>query len=77
MIVARVDVGARERDVIEPPLDLDVAEQANDRRQLEADGNSPNLSVVHRDDLNLALAQKRDRFLPVDNFEGLVGRIEE
>ncbi|MNC92412.1 hypothetical protein D3C83_88380 [compost metagenome] len=77
MVVARVDVGARERHVIEAPLDLDIAEQADDRRQLEADRDGANLAVVHRDHLNLALAEKRDRLLPVDNLERLVRRVEK
>ena len=39
VIVARVDVRARKRDIVEAPSDLDVAQQADDRRQFEADGN--------------------------------------
>ena len=77
MIVARVDVRARERHVVEPPLDLDVAEQADDRRQLEAEGDRADLAVVDRDDLDLPLAPKRHRFLPVDDLERLVRRVQE
>src|SRR6202035_4149808 len=73
MIVSRVDVRSRERHVVEAPFDPDVAQQTDDRGQLEAERNGTDLSVVHRDDLNLALAPERDRFLPVDNLEGLVG----
>jgi len=77
VIIAGIDIGAGKRHVVESPLDLDVSKQANDGRELEADGNCPNLSVVHRDNLDLALAPKGDRLLPVDNFEGLVGRVEK
>src|SRR5262249_14162601 len=55
VIVAGVDVRARERHVIEAPLDFDVPEQANDRRQFEADGYGADLPVVHRDHLDLPL----------------------
>src|SRR5262252_6726190 len=41
VVVARVDVRARERHVVEAALDLDVAQQSDDRRQLETDGNAP------------------------------------
>ena len=34
-------------------------------------------AVVHRDDLDLPLAPERDRFLPVDDLEGLVRRVQE
>src|SRR3954469_840545 len=47
VVVARVDVRARERHVIEPALDLDVAEQPDDRRELETHRNGANLPVVH------------------------------
>ena len=77
MIVARIDVGAGERHVVESSLDPYVAKQPDDRRQLEADRNGPNLPVVHGDNLNLALAPKGDSLLPVDNLEGLIGRVEE
>src|SRR5438067_9837986 len=43
MVIARVDVGARERDVIEPPLDLDVPKEPDDRREPEADRDCPEL----------------------------------
>src|SRR5581483_7053109 len=50
VVVASVDVGPRERHVVEAPLDLDVAQQANDRRQLDAERNGANLAVVDVDD---------------------------
>src|SRR5687767_3803464 len=71
MLVARVNVGAREWDVIEPALDLDVSEEPDNRGQLEAERHGSHFPVVHRDDLNLALAPQRDRLLPVDNLERL------
>ena len=39
-VVPGVDVRARERDVVEPALDVDVPEKPNDRRQLEASHRS-------------------------------------
>src|SRR5262249_59629302 len=75
VIVAGVDVGARERNVVEAAFDADEAEEADDGRQLEAYGHRPNLAVVDRDHLDLPLAPERNRFLPVNYFEGFVGRI--
>ena len=34
-------------------------------------------AVVHRDNLDLALAPKRDRLLPVHDLERLVRRVQE
>ena len=45
--------------------------------QLETERNRPDFPVVHRDDLDLALAPERDRLLPVDNLERLVRRVQE
>src|SRR3954454_6412826 len=39
VLIARVDVRSREWNVVEASLDLDIAQQADDRRQLEAEGN--------------------------------------
>src|SRR5437667_12682468 len=77
MIVARVDIRARKRHIIEAPLDPDVAEQADHRRELEAERNRANLAVVDRDDLDFALAPERNRLLPMDNLEWLVRRVEK
>src|SRR5258708_20780728 len=71
MIVARVDVRARKRHVVEPPLDFDVPEQADDRRQLEADRHTTNVAVVDRNDLDLPLAPEPDPLLPVDDLHRL------
>src|SRR5687768_12036311 len=77
VIVARVDVLARERNVIEPAFDLDEAEEADDGGQLEADGHCPYLAVMDRDHLYLPLAPERNRLLPVDDFQRLVRRVQE
>ena len=77
MLVTCVNIGARKRHVVEAALYLDVAEQTDNRWEPEAEGNSPDFPVVHRDDLNLALAPERDRLLPVDNLEGLIGRVKK
>src|SRR5262249_3278306 len=77
MVVARVDICAREWHVIESSLDLDVPQQPDDGWQLETERNGADLSVVHRNNLDLALAPKRDRFLPVHDFERFVRRVEQ
>src|SRR5829696_2327911 len=55
VLVAGVDVGPRERDVIETAFDLDVAEQADHRRQLEGDRDGVDLAVVLPHHFDLAL----------------------
>src|SRR6185436_15158582 len=72
MVVSRVDVRPGKRHVIEPALDLDVPQKADARRQLEAERNRPDLPVVDGNDLDLALAPKRNGLLPVDNLERFV-----
>src|SRR5207253_4366226 len=77
MIVARVDVGARERNVIESAFDLDEAQEADDGGQPEAERHRPNLAVVDRDHLYLPLAPERNRLLPVNDLERLIRRVQE
>jgi len=77
MVVPGVDVGARKWDVIDVALNLDVAQQANDRWQLETEGHGPHFAVVHRDDLDLPLAPERHRFLPVDDLQRLVRGVQQ
>ena len=72
VVVARVDVRPRERNIVEASFDLDVAEEADDGGQLDAEGYCPNFPVVDRDHLHLPLAKQSDSLLPVDNLEGLV-----
>ena len=74
----RVDVRPRERHVVDPALDFDVAQEANDRGEFEAERHRTDLSVVvHRDDLDLPLAPQRDRLRPVHDLERLVRGVEE
>src|SRR5258708_25580502 len=77
VLVPRVDVRAREGDVVDLPLDLDVAEQPDDRRELEAERDRPDLPVVHGDDFDLPLAPEGDGLLPVDDLERLVRGVEK
>ena len=77
VIVSRVDVRARERHVIEPALDLDEAEEADDGGQLETDRNRPYLALVMRDHLHFSLAPERNGLLPVNDLERLVRRVQK
>src|SRR5829696_5552060 len=77
MLVACVDVRPGERDIVDLPLDLDVAEQTDDRGELEAKGYGPDLPVVHRNNFDLPLAPKGHRLLPVDDLQRLVRRVEK
>src|SRR5579872_3755099 len=77
MIVARVDVGPRKRHVVEVSLDLDEAQQPDDRRQLDRERDGMDFAVVLAYNLDLALEQERQRLLPVDNLQRLVRRVQE
>src|SRR5688572_31327772 len=77
MVVPGVDIGPRKRHVVDVALDLDVAQQADDRRQLEAEGWGPNFAFIRRNNLDLPLAPKRDSFLPVDDLEGFVRGVQK
>src|SRR5581483_5580786 len=77
VLVARVDVGARERHVVEAALDLDIAEQPDDRRQLEREGHGADFAVVLAYNLDLPLTEQRDRLLPVDDLQRLVRSVEQ
>src|SRR5687767_139487 len=77
VMVARVDIRPRKRDVIEAAADFDEAEEADDGGQLEADGHRPNLAVVDRDHLYLPLAPERNRLLPVDDLQRFVRGVQE
>src|SRR5262245_44498464 len=77
VVVAGVDIGPGEGNVIEAALDPDETEQPDDRGQLEADGHRPYLAVVDRDHLDLSLAPERDRLLPVNDLQRLVRRVQK
>ena len=44
---------------------------------LKLNDEGPDFAVVRRDDLDLPLAPKRDRLLPVDDLERLVRGVEK
>ena len=67
VVVAGVDVGPGERHVGEGAFHTDVTEQAKHRGQLHPDRDAADLPVVDGDDLDLALEQEGDRFLPRDD----------
>src|SRR5262249_39796493 len=72
-----VDVRSRERHVVETPLDLDVAEESDDRRQFDGEGDPVNIAVVLADDFHLALEQQGDRLLPVDDLQWLLRCVQK
>ena len=77
MVVAGIDIGARERHVVEAPLDSDITQQADDRRQLEADGDARGFRGRRRRSPRPSPGTKRDGLLPVDDLQRLVRRVEE
>src|SRR5262245_22518432 len=77
VVVARVDICAGKRNVVEAALDFDEPEEADDGGQLEADRHCPYLAVMDRDHLNLPLAPERNRLLPVNDLERLVRRVQK
>src|SRR5689334_24148081 len=58
-------------------LQPDQLEKPHDSRQLERDRHSVDLSVVDLEDFNLALPQESDRFLPMNDTQGFVRRVEQ
>src|SRR5690606_4989338 len=77
VLVACVDVRAREGHVVERASYPDATQEADDRRQLEADRDGPHLPVVYGHDLDFPLAPERNRLLPVDDLEGFPRRVEQ
>ena len=75
--IADVDPGTFHRRFASGATHIYIMTQANDRRQLEAEGRGPDLALVRRDNLDLPLAPKRDSFLPVDDLEGLVRGVQK
>ena len=77
VVVACIDVGAREGDIVEVAPNRDVAEQPNDGWKLEAHGNGPDLTIVDRNHLDLTLTPQGDRLAPIYDIERLVGRVQQ
>src|SRR6187455_1846275 len=75
--VARINVHARERHVVEFALDTYEAEEADDGGELEADARTPHLAVVDREHLHLLLAPERNRLLPVDHLQWFVRSVQK
>ena len=74
VIIACVDIDAREGHVVDTTLNGDVAQQPDDRRQLEGYRDGPHFAVVLGYHLNLTLTQHRDRLAPIDHLQRLVRR---
>src|SRR5262245_47475171 len=77
MVVPGVHVGPGEGYVREGTFHSDVTEQAQHRGELHPYRYAADLPVVDGDDFDLALEQERDGFLPGDDPQRLVGRIED
>ena len=77
VVVAGVHVRPRERHVGEGAFHTDVTEQAKHRGELHPDRDAADLPVVDGDDLDLALEEEGDRFLPRHDPQGLVGGVED
>ena len=77
VVVAGVDVRPGERHVGEGAFHTDVTEQAKHRGELHPDRHAPDLPVVDGDDLDLALEQQGDRFLPRDDPQWLVSGVQD
>jgi hypothetical protein len=75
--ISREDINAREFDRPMDILEADQFEEPHDGGKPDGDRNSVNLSVVDLKDFNFALPKERDRFLPIDNPQGFVRRVEE
>jgi hypothetical protein len=51
-------------------------EQPHHRRQLDRDGDPPDITVIDFQDLHFPLPQQRNGFLPVDDSERFIGGVE-
>ena len=67
ILVAKIDVRARERHAVKPSRDSHVMQEPKNGRELERDGDAAYVSVVGRDDFDFPLGEKRDRLLPGDD----------
>ena len=77
VMVACVDIGAGERDVIEAAFDFDEAKQADDGGKLESERDRPYLAVVNRDHLHFSLAPQRNGLLPVNDLQRLIRGVQK
>ena len=77
VVVAGVDVRAGERHVGEGSFHTDVTEEAKHRGKPHPDRDAPDLPVVDGDDLDLALEEEGDRFLPRHDPQGLVSGVQD
>jgi hypothetical protein len=75
--VARKNVDTGKLDGAVAVFQPDQLKQPHDRRELDREGNAVNLTVVDFEHFNFALPEERDRFLPMDDPEGFIGRIQE
>jgi len=81
-ILARVpitseDVDTGKLDGAMTVFQLHQLEQAHDGGELDGDRDAVNLAVVDFKDFNLALPEKRDRFLPMDDTQRFVRGVEQ
>src|SRR6188474_230944 len=76
VMVACVNVRAREGNVIEAAFDFDEAKQADDGRKLESERDRPHLAVVNRDHLHFSLAPQRNSLLPVNYLQRLIRGVQ-
>ena len=58
-------------------FELDHLEQPHDRREFDGNRDAMNLAIIDLQHLDLSLPQQRDRFLPMQHPQRLVGRIQE
>src|SRR5438067_3201117 len=72
MVVARVNVRARKRYVVEPAFDFDVAEKPDHRRELDSERHRSYFPVVFRDHFDFSLVKQGDGFLPVNHLERFI-----
>jgi hypothetical protein len=77
VVVAGVDVRAGERHVGEGAFHTDVTEEAKHRGEPHPDRDAPDLPVVDGDDLDLALEEEGDRFLPRYDPQWFVGGVQD
>jgi len=76
VMVAGEDVCPAELHVVEFPVRLDAAEQADDARKLHGEADTADLPIVLGEHLHLLLEKQRQGPLPRDDIERLVGCVK-
>jgi hypothetical protein len=75
--ISREDIDAGEFDCPVDILEPDQFQETHDGGKLYGNRDRVDLSVVNLEDFNFTLPEERNRFLPMDDPQGFVRRVEQ